>query len=46
MALVPFDGLLHSPAPGVEPESSGDVQLATPSGDYRTQAVPGITRIR
>jgi hypothetical protein len=46
MPLVPFDGLLHSLAPGVEPESSGAVQLATPSGDYPIPAVPGLTRIR
>ena len=46
MPLAPFDRLLHSLALGVEPESSRAVQLATPSGDYPTPAVLGITRIR
>ena len=46
MPIAPFDGLPHSLTPGAERESSGAVQLATPSGDYPTPAMPGITRIR
>jgi len=38
MPIVPFDGPPHQLAPGVKPESSRAVQLAAPSGDYRTPA--------